>query len=145
MQALGGRGRYIKVKAPGKNALDFHLSFHLGELTNQEPDCTYWIISKDSGYDPLIEHLQARGLAVERVMWPTPAMVAKPPFLPCLNRQGLEPEVVVGREECSECPLKDPALQIEETCLHHYRESDLIPGTQHPIYHPGASIVKGCR
>jgi hypothetical protein len=73
MQALGARGRYIKLRQTGKNLLDFHLAFHLGELVARNPEATYRIVSKDGGFDALIEDLQARGLAVERLrVEPTP-------------------------------------------------------------------------
>ncbi|NCA73044.1 MAG: NYN domain-containing protein, partial [Sphingobacteriia bacterium] len=73
MQALGARGRYIKLRHTGKNLLDFHLAFHLGELVARDPEATYRIVSKDGGFDALIADLQARGLAVERLrMEPTP-------------------------------------------------------------------------
>ena len=32
MQQLGEKGRYIKIAGSGKNALDFHLAFYVGEL-----------------------------------------------------------------------------------------------------------------
>lgn len=67
MQALGARGRYVKLHRAGKNLLDFHLAFHLGELIARDPEARYQIVSKDSGFDALIEDLQARGLAVERL------------------------------------------------------------------------------
>lgn len=67
MQTLGKRGRYVKVKHTGKNALDFQLMFHLGELVGQDPNATYRIVSKDTGFDALIEDLRARGVAVERL------------------------------------------------------------------------------
>ncbi|MBK5931712.1 PIN domain-containing protein [Halochromatium salexigens] len=66
MQALGERGRYVKIERSGKNALDFHLAFYLGELAAADPQARYRILSKDSGFDSLIAHLQARGLDVER-------------------------------------------------------------------------------
>lgn len=72
MQALGGRGRYVKVQRGGKNALDFHLACHLGELIAQDPRATYRVVSKDGGFDALIEYLQARGLAVERLVLESP-------------------------------------------------------------------------
>ncbi|NCA91035.1 MAG: NYN domain-containing protein [Gammaproteobacteria bacterium] len=73
MQALGKRGRYVKLRHTGKNLLDFHLAFHLGELVARNPEATYRIVSKDGGFDALIEDLKARGLAVERLrVEPTP-------------------------------------------------------------------------
>ncbi|MEA3641903.1 MAG: PIN domain-containing protein, partial [Lamprobacter sp.] len=67
MQALGERGRYDKIERAGMNALDFHLAFYLGELAAADPQDRYRILSKDSGFDHLIAHLQARGLDVERL------------------------------------------------------------------------------
>ncbi|QVL48274.1 MAG: hypothetical protein KFB96_22055 [Thiocapsa sp.] len=67
MQALGARGRYIKLRHIGKNLLDFHLAFHLGELVARNPEATYRIVSEDGGFDALIEDFQARDLAVERL------------------------------------------------------------------------------
>ena len=67
MQALGARGRYVKIGGAGRNALDFHLAFYLGELAAGEPHAHYRIVSKDTGFDPLIGHLQGRGLRVDRV------------------------------------------------------------------------------
>ena len=67
LQALGTRGRDIKLYRAGKNALDFHLVFHLGELIARDPTTRVQIVSKDSGFDALIEDLQARGMAVERL------------------------------------------------------------------------------
>jgi alkylation response protein AidB-like acyl-CoA dehydrogenase len=67
MQALGARARYVKVARAGKNALDFHLALYLGELAARDPTATFRVMSRDGGFDALIEHLQARGLAVERL------------------------------------------------------------------------------
>jgi alkylation response protein AidB-like acyl-CoA dehydrogenase len=67
MQALGARARYVKVARAGKNALDFHLAFYLGELAARDPTATFRVMSRDGGFDALIEHLQARGLSVERI------------------------------------------------------------------------------
>ncbi|CRI66763.1 hypothetical protein THIOKS13090001 [Thiocapsa sp. KS1] len=67
MQALGARARYVKIGRAGKNALDFHLAFHLGELVARNPEATYRIVSKDGGFDALIADFQVRGLAVERL------------------------------------------------------------------------------
>ena len=67
MQALGSRARYVKIGRAGKNALDFHLAFYLGELAARDPTASFRVMSRDGGFDVLIEHLQARGLAVERI------------------------------------------------------------------------------
>jgi alkylation response protein AidB-like acyl-CoA dehydrogenase len=67
MQALGSRARYVKIARAGKNALDFHLAFYLGELAARDPTAAFRVMSRDGGFDALIAHLQARGLRVERL------------------------------------------------------------------------------
>ncbi len=67
MQAIGSRARYVKIARAGKNALDFHLAFYLGELAAHDPTATFRVMSRDGGFDVLIAHLQARGLTVERL------------------------------------------------------------------------------
>jgi hypothetical protein len=66
MQQLGEKGRYIKIGGSGKNALDFHLAFYVGELAAKDPDAVFHIISKDTGFDPLIKHLRARKIRIQR-------------------------------------------------------------------------------
>jgi hypothetical protein len=66
MQQLGDRGRYIQISGAGKNALDFHIALYLGELCIQDPDGYFHIISRDTGFDPLIKHLRQRGLHAHR-------------------------------------------------------------------------------
>jgi hypothetical protein len=66
MQARGEGGRYVRIAGNGRNALDFHIAFHLGELAEKCPDSYFYVISKDTGFDPLIRHLTDRGLHVRR-------------------------------------------------------------------------------
>ena len=66
MQPLGEKARYIKIGGSGKNALDFHLAFYIGELATKDPDAFFYIISKDTGFDPLIKHLHDRKIHVQR-------------------------------------------------------------------------------
>ena len=66
MQKFGENAKYIQIDGNGKNALDFHLAFYIGELIAEEPDAFYHIISKDTGFDPLIKHLQSRKIKIQR-------------------------------------------------------------------------------
>jgi hypothetical protein len=66
MQLLGKDARYIKITGNGQNALDFHIAYYIGELAAKEPDAYFHIISKDKGFDPLIEHLKSRKIRVQR-------------------------------------------------------------------------------
>jgi len=48
----------VEISGRGKNALDFHMAFYIGHLASTEATAFFHIISKDSGFDPLIEHLK---------------------------------------------------------------------------------------
>jgi hypothetical protein len=58
MQELGDRAEYIVLETPGANALDFHIAYYLGVLASSDPLGFFHIISKDTGFDPLIKHLE---------------------------------------------------------------------------------------
>lgn len=66
MQKLGGNGRYIKISGNGQNALDFHIAYYIGELSQQDNKAHFHIISKDTGFDPLIKHLKSRRIKIQR-------------------------------------------------------------------------------
>lgn len=63
---LGDRFVPIDIEGQGKNALDFHIAFYLGEYLARAPDTACVILSKDKGFDPLVRHLTRRGFAVRR-------------------------------------------------------------------------------
>lgn len=60
LQQMGERAEYIKISGNGSNALDFHIAYYIGALASKEPDAYFHIVSKDTGFDPLIAHLKTR-------------------------------------------------------------------------------------
>lgn len=66
IQDLGERARYIKISGAGPNALDFHISFYIGKIGASDPSAFFHIISKDKGFDPLIEHLREQKIFAVR-------------------------------------------------------------------------------
>lgn len=67
MHELGpNRSKYIRATQTRPNALDFYITYYLGELTAQNPYAYFHIISKDKGFDPLIEHLKAQNVQAYR-------------------------------------------------------------------------------
>lgn len=60
LQQMGERAEYIKITGNGSNALDFHIAFYIGVLAGIEPGAYFHIVSKDTGFDPLIQHLKAK-------------------------------------------------------------------------------------
>jgi hypothetical protein len=67
VQQLGARAVYVKITGNGPNALDFHIAYYIGKLAATEPTAYFHIISNDTGFDPLIQHLKAAGICVGRV------------------------------------------------------------------------------
>ena len=68
LQALGKNAEYIKISGNGQNALDFHIAYYIGKLAAGEPGAQFHVISKDKGFDPLIEHLKGQKIRVQREM-----------------------------------------------------------------------------
>lgn len=60
LQQMGGRAEYIRITGNGSNALDFHIAFYLGRLALQEADAYFHIVSRDTGFDPLKQHLKSK-------------------------------------------------------------------------------------
>lgn len=66
MQQLGENAKYVKIGGNGKNALDFHIAFYVGELVTKDPEAYFHVISRDTGFDPLIKHLRNRKIRIQR-------------------------------------------------------------------------------
>ena len=67
MQKLGQRGDYVQLTSTGPNALDFHIAYYLGKLVSNDAFGQYHVISKDRGFDSLIEWLQGQQVKAFRV------------------------------------------------------------------------------
>jgi hypothetical protein len=103
---LGERFISIDVEGQGKNALDFHIAFYLGELLKAAPRAECVILSRDKGFDPLVRHLIGRGFAVRRVGTVAEAFPAlQPERAPRAPRAVRTPVVERGR--------RAPAVETE--------------------------------
>lgn len=60
MQKLGDKAKYVKISGNGSNALDFHIAFYIGKISETDKNAYFHIISKDRGFDPLIEYLKTK-------------------------------------------------------------------------------------
>jgi len=67
LQRMGTSAEYVRLSGGGSNALDFHIAYYLGQLTAKDPTAFFHIISKDTGFDPLVKHLKERKLRAWRV------------------------------------------------------------------------------
>ena len=58
--------QFVRLASSGRNALDFALAYYLGRAAVGDPQGRFHIVSKDKGFDPLVEHLQSKGLQIMR-------------------------------------------------------------------------------
>ena len=65
-QKLGNQIEWIQINGNGKNALDFHIAFELGKLAQKETKSFFHIISKDTGYDPLVSYIKSQKIFCKR-------------------------------------------------------------------------------
>lgn len=90
MQKLGARAQYVKISGNGPNALDFHIAFYVGHLAASDATAVFHIISKDTGFDPLIQHLKSRKIFAARSR-----AIEDIPLLKAANSNGLPEKIVV--------------------------------------------------
>jgi hypothetical protein len=57
----------VTISGQGHNALDFHIAYYLGLLSSSESNARFYIVSKDTGFDPLIKHLKDKCAGIQRV------------------------------------------------------------------------------
>ena len=67
LQPFGTHAEYIQITGSGKDALDFHIAFYIGRLAAEHPGATFTIVSRDTGFDPLVKHMAKLGIACKRV------------------------------------------------------------------------------
>ena len=66
-QKFGSRITWIKTSRPGYNALDFHIAYYVGQMVQNDPKVFFHIVSKDDGFDALIDFMKERKLFIDRV------------------------------------------------------------------------------
>ena len=67
VQALGPAAEYVQIEGSGRNALDFHIAYYLGRTSVDGSAGESFVISKDTGFDPLMRHLKAKGISCRRL------------------------------------------------------------------------------
>lgn len=85
---IGERAKYTKLDAPGANALDFHIAYYLGALAKSDSEGFFHIISKDTGFDPLIQHLKTKKILCARS--------ASIEEMPCFKQAAVTTAVAIG-------------------------------------------------
>lgn len=67
MQQLAAAATYVEIEGQGRNALDFHLAYYLGKLASENPGSAFKVVSRDTGFDSLIECMNKQGIACARL------------------------------------------------------------------------------
>ena len=74
--SLKGQVKLIQSDRSGKNVLDFHIALYLGRLIPEPPEGVvsmtekpdrFFVVSKDTGFDVLLSHVQELGYRATRV------------------------------------------------------------------------------
>ncbi|MCK6405842.1 MAG: PIN domain-containing protein [Rhodocyclaceae bacterium] len=66
-QPFGSRLQWIQMEGNGKNALDFHIAYTIGIVVAEDRKRRIFVLSKDTGFDPLITYLAKRSISCERI------------------------------------------------------------------------------
>jgi hypothetical protein len=90
LQRMGSKAEYVKISGNGSNALDFHIALYIGQLAAADPTAFFHIISKDTGFDPLIQHLTDKKVFAARSK-----DVADIPFFRASNTRPLDEKLTV--------------------------------------------------
>lgn len=67
LQPFGADVEYLRITGNGPNAVDFHIAFYIGRLSREYSEASFSIVSRDTGFDPLVRHLQGLKVACKRV------------------------------------------------------------------------------
>lgn len=68
LQPFGSDVEYVQISGSGPNAVDFHIAFYIGRLANQTTNAHFNIVSRDTGFDPLVRHLHTLNIKCRRIV-----------------------------------------------------------------------------
>lgn len=67
MQRFGDRLSWIKIDGNGRNALDFHIAYYLGRMSEKSGSSVFFVLSRDKGFDPLVRYMTTTGNTCRRI------------------------------------------------------------------------------
>ncbi len=104
LQTFGDDAQYIQIAGNGSNALDFHIAYYIGRLAAEHPEAPFHIISKDTGFDPLIKHLKAQNIQCKRSASIADIVPGKPAAPPAVKAER-------GSTAAEKKPASKPAVK----------------------------------
>jgi hypothetical protein len=126
LQSMGDRAEYIEISGTGKNALDFHIAFYIGQLAAKDETAYFHIISEDKGFDPLIKHLKENNIFAAREM-----SINEIPLVKSLSAKTPEKRLQLVLEKLASCKTKNPSTI--KTLTSHIKAMFPIPITDEEI------------
>lgn len=127
LQAFGDKAAYIKIAGNGPNALDFHIAFYIGKLAEKDPNSYFHIISRDTGFDPLIKHLKTKKILAQREK-----DLSEIPILKISNATNMEEKIaaivesLVARGQSRPRKVKTLSNTINSLFMKTMEETELI-------------------
>lgn len=118
---------YIKTSKTAKNYLDFQLTTYLGYLVAHTGIKEYYIVSKDSGYDSVVDFWKARGMAIVRRENISP----EKPVRQTARKGGKQPVIKVENENEN---IKSVPESIRKKVRHTLKAENLQGGAYKKIY-----------
>lgn len=82
----------VRLARSGRNALDFLLVYYLGRAVLADPTAYFHIVSKDTDFEPVIEHLRSRHVQIRRHKDFSTFTFCAPAAAPCPGEDALEAE-----------------------------------------------------
>lgn len=122
---FGKQVHFVRIARSGKNALDFYLAYYLGKITEQDNAALICILSRDTGFDVLIEHLENNGLCQGIVRLgevSDAARLTEETALPAIPR----PIQAGEDDDLQKIPTKDSAQEIFRLAMIHLRQEDVF-------------------
>lgn len=105
----------VRLTSVGKNALDFALIYYVGRAVVADPTGFFHIVSKDTGFDPLIEHLWSKHIRARRYDNFATLTFAGPARLPAPTPRPPSPKLKVPPKPKAQPPVLDErATQVLE-------------------------------
>lgn len=133
-----GKIELVPISGNGKNALDFHVAYYAGRISVMDPRAAIHIVSKDTGFDPLIDHLKEKKVQASRsaevpdlraVFEPKPAVPAPKPAT--LERKEAAPKPPALKLVKSPAAIRKERVTKIETALK--KNAKNRPGTRKKV------------
>ncbi len=108
----------VRLNSSGKNALDFALAYYVGRAVNADANAYFHIVSKDTGFDPLIEHLRSRHIHARRHVDYSTLTFSAPPKPPAAGQEDVLTRVIAHlRKNTNNRPKRKKTLASHLTAV----------------------------